>query len=102
MMRSLTLTQWLFGAYAGSALLLLGLGHAAAGSPVIGAILLCGPLAALIGSVLAVRALPKSVEIPWIIFALAACAQIAGQLANSTGHAAGDSFSLLALISAFF
>lgn len=101
-MRTLTLTQWLFGAYAGTAILLLGVGQVHGSPPIAGAILLIGPIAALAGCFLAIRALPKSVEIPWVIFGLAACAQVAAQLANSVGGSAIDTFSILSLISAFF
>ena len=102
MTRNLTLTQWLFGAYAGTAVLLLSVGRPAPASPVAGVILLLGPAVAAAGCILAVRALPKSIETPWIILALAATAQVAAQLTNHAGSAASDSFELLSLISAFF
>jgi diguanylate cyclase (GGDEF)-like protein len=102
MTRNQTLTQWLFGAYAGSAVLLLGIGNSHASPSVINAIMLLGPLGAVIGCVLAVRALPRSVEIPWVILSLAGAAEIAAQLAFDAGRGADDSFAVLSLISALF
>jgi diguanylate cyclase (GGDEF)-like protein len=102
MTRSQTLTQWLYGAFAGSAVLLLGVGHAHPNPAVANAIMLLAPVGAAIGCALAVRALPKSVESPWIILALAATAEIAAQLAFNAGHSGDDSFALLSLIAAFF
>jgi diguanylate cyclase (GGDEF)-like protein len=40
--------------------------------------------------------------VPWVIFAIAACAEVAAQLANSLGGAAVDTFSTLSLISGLF
>ncbi len=98
-MRTPTLTQSLYGAYAGGAILLLGAGHASTGPIMWATVLMIGAIAGAFGCVMAVKSLPKNIEVPWIIFGLAATAQLAAQLAHLWDDAAVDSFALLNFIS---